>query len=268
MIPPTGRRVPIPADEAKSGLRIPRQVRVPKTADLVADHLRRQIVRGELREGDALPPETELMEMFGVSRPTLREAFRVLESEALMSVRRGAHGGGVVHAPNIDSAARYAGLVLEYRSTTLADVYEARNALEPPCVALVAATRTEDDLRVLRAALARETDTAASIEQRVVRQTSFHDLLIERCGNETLKLLTSMLGHITSAATLARVTTDSNGHGDEMVHLGAKAHAKLMTLIEARVATEAEAVWRRHLSDTTRYLLGQPGANTVLDLLG
>ncbi|EIV96383.1 transcriptional regulator, partial [Frankia sp. QA3] len=61
-----------------------RHVRVPKTAELVAAHLRRQIVRGELHEGDALPPEAVLMEQFGVSRPTLREAFRVLESEALI----------------------------------------------------------------------------------------------------------------------------------------------------------------------------------------
>jgi DNA-binding FadR family transcriptional regulator len=268
MIPPTGRRVPLPADEPQTGLRIAREVRVPKTAELVADHLRRQIVRGELSEGDALPHETELMEMFGVSRPTLREAFRVLESESLISVRRGAHGGAVVHAPNIDSAARYAGLVLEYRDTTLADVYEARNELEPPCIALLAAKRTQDDLEVLRAALARETDTSMPIEERVRTQTSFHDLLIERCGNETLKLLTAMLGHITSAATLARVSSDTNGHGNEMVHQGAKVHAKLLTLIEARDAEQAEALWRRHLTETTRYLLDHTGASTVLDLLG
>jgi GntR family transcriptional repressor for pyruvate dehydrogenase complex len=268
MIPPTGRRVPFVADEPPTGLRITREVRVPKTAELVADHLRRQIVRGELREGDGLPPETELMEMFGVSRPTLREAFRVLESEALISVRRGAHGGAVVHAPNIDSAARYAGLVLEYRGTTLADVYEARNALEPPCIALLAASRTNDDLSALHAALAREADESASIEQRALQQTSFHDLLIELCGNETLKLLTAMLGQITAAATVARVATDTNSHGDEMVHLGAKAHAKLVTLIEARDVEQAEAVWRRHLTETTRYLLDHPNADTVLDLMG
>ena len=46
-------------------------VRVPKTAELVAGNLRRQIITGELQEGDALPPESELTEHFGVSRPTL-----------------------------------------------------------------------------------------------------------------------------------------------------------------------------------------------------
>ncbi|MCK9921275.1 GntR family transcriptional regulator, partial [Frankia sp. AgPm24] len=45
--------------------RVGQHVRVPKTAELVAAHLRRQIVRGELHEGDALPPEAVLMEQFG-----------------------------------------------------------------------------------------------------------------------------------------------------------------------------------------------------------
>ena len=71
-------------------------VRVPKMAELVAARLRRMIVRGELVEGDALPSETALMEEFAVSRPTLREAFRVLESESLINVRRGARGAGPV----------------------------------------------------------------------------------------------------------------------------------------------------------------------------
>src|SRR4051794_39864856 len=53
-------------------------IRVPKTAELVAAQLRRQIIKGELREGESLAPESILMEQFGVSRPTLREAFRVL----------------------------------------------------------------------------------------------------------------------------------------------------------------------------------------------
>src|SRR5690349_4407942 len=83
-------------------------VRVPKSAELVAQSLRLRIVRGELREGDGLPPENVLMQQFGVSRPTLREAFRILESEQLITVHRGARGGGRVHAPNGDVAARYA----------------------------------------------------------------------------------------------------------------------------------------------------------------
>ncbi|WP_235433332.1 FadR/GntR family transcriptional regulator, partial [Protofrankia coriariae] len=146
-----------------------RRVRVPKTAELVAARLRRQIVRGELVEGDALPPEAVLMEQFGVSRPTLREAFRVLESEALISVRRGAHGGARVHTPNGDVAARYAALVLEYRGTTIADVHQARALLEPPCVRRLAQRHTEEDLARLRAALAAVEAATADADRPAAR---------------------------------------------------------------------------------------------------
>jgi len=63
-------------------------LRVPKTAELVADSIRGQIVRGELNEGDTLPAEADLTLQFGISRPTLREALRILESEALITVSR------------------------------------------------------------------------------------------------------------------------------------------------------------------------------------
>ncbi|MET9089695.1 GntR family transcriptional regulator, partial [Streptomyces sp. NPDC004237] len=121
-------------------------VRVPKTAELVAARLRRMIVRGELAEGESLPSETALMEQFAVSRPTLREAFRVLESESLINVRRGARGGARVQIPEGTVAARYAGVVLEYRGTTLKDVYDARTVIEAPCAGLLAERRTDEDL--------------------------------------------------------------------------------------------------------------------------
>ena len=62
---------------------------------MVAAELRRQIVLGKLKQDDQLPSENALMEQFGVSRPTLREAFRILESEGAITVRRGVRGGAV-----------------------------------------------------------------------------------------------------------------------------------------------------------------------------
>jgi len=130
------------ATEARSSV-TGQSFRVPKTAELVAAHLRNQIVRGQLVEGDSLPPEAELMADFGVSRPTLREAFRVLESESLITIRRGARGGAKVHGISPTTAARYAGLLLQARGTTLADVYQCRIILEPAAARLLAERPTE-----------------------------------------------------------------------------------------------------------------------------
>jgi DNA-binding FadR family transcriptional regulator len=219
------------------------EVRVPKTAELVARRLRRQIVRGELLEGDALPSETALMEVFGVSRPTLREAFRVLESESLISVRRGSHGA------------------------TLADVYDARRIVEPPCAGRLAASRTSADVERLRVAI-EHAEALEDAAAQVHAQTSFHQLVVELAGNVTMGVLHGMLQGIIDAATdtrVARVARPAEAKAAQ--HGGAKAHRRLLELVEAGDVEGAEALWHHHVQETTTFLLSAQAHMTVLDLL-
>ena len=67
-----------------------------RLAEQVADELRRRILGGELADGSVLPKEDELLLEFPVSKPSLREAMRILEAEGLLRVRRGKLGGAVV----------------------------------------------------------------------------------------------------------------------------------------------------------------------------
>ena len=131
-------------------------LREPKMADRVATVLRRMFIRGEITEGTMLPPESELMERFGVSRPTLREAFRVLESESLIQVQRGVRGGARVTRPRRETLARYAGLILEYEGVTLKDVYDARMTLETPMVVQLAKDRNPAVIAELEKIVERE----------------------------------------------------------------------------------------------------------------
>jgi DNA-binding FadR family transcriptional regulator len=245
------------------------EIRAPKTAELVAAHLRRQIVRGELQEGQALPPEAALMAQFGISRPTLREAFRVLEAELLISVRRGARGGARVHTPSVDVAARLAALVLEYRGTTLADIYEARNVIEPPCAGLLARRRTPEQLRRLWAEVERAEAVIEQPNQLIRIHTEFHALVVDFADNETLRVLSGMLRHIIDTANWERVAEDAGSPGERRAtHRGARAHRRLVELVEAGDAAGAEELWRRHLVEAAEYLTSGPTAGTVLDLLG
>src|SRR6266542_5635440 len=236
-------------DEAqRERMVISSEIRAPKTAELVAAQLRRRIVKGELREGDALPPETVLMEQFGVSRPTLREAFRVLESELLISVRRGARGGARVHTPNVDVAGRYAGLVLEHRGATLADVFEARNIIEPTCAGLLAKRHNDEQLRRLWAEVERAEAVLDDPNRMIRAHTEFHALLVDFAGNQTLRVLSGMLRHIIDTANWTRVALDAGNPSERRAtHRGARAHRRLVELIEAGDAEGAEALWRKHL---------------------
>jgi DNA-binding FadR family transcriptional regulator len=106
-------------------------VHVPKAAELVAQALRARVLSRELVPGDRLPPESALVAQYGVSRPTLREALRLLEAQELLEVRRGAHGGAVVRRPSTRPAADAIALWLmlgQPAATRLPDAWAAQIA--------------------------------------------------------------------------------------------------------------------------------------------
>ncbi|BCB88584.1 FadR/GntR family transcriptional regulator [Phytohabitans suffuscus] len=237
-------------------------------AEVVALELRRQIVKGELQESEALPSEAALMAEFGVSRPTLREAFRVLESESLITVRRGAHGGARVNAPSPDVAARYAALVLEHRGTTLQDVLTARSIIEPACVRRLAEIRTDEDLAKLRAAVKLSRSTVAHPVEQMTHQTNFHALVVELAGNKTLALLASILRQIIAVANHEAVEAEAtSAKNTRALRRGFRAHEKVVDFIEARDGESAVQLWRTHLLEAEDYLLQGHQKLTVLDLM-
>src|SRR4030088_162219 len=115
-----------------------RQLRQPRLAELVADELRSRVTSGAITDGDMLPKLEDLLEEFQVSKPSLREALRILETEGLVTVRRGELGGAVVHPPGHRDAGYMIGLVLESRNVPMEDLAGAIRRVEPICAALCA----------------------------------------------------------------------------------------------------------------------------------
>lgn len=254
--PPTGR------DQER--------VRVPKAAELIAADLRRQIVRGDLAEGAALPPETKLMQQFGVSRPTLREAIRILESERLISVRRGARGGARVHRPQLEVVTQYAGLILQADGATLKDVYAARKVIEPPLAGMVAERRPERELQLLKDCVrGEETVLGKDSKATAAYFARFQKLMGEASGNTTLGLIATMLAsvvdkHVAGEAAGRRGQADRTADDARTL----KAHKKFLKLVEAGDVEGAEQFWRRHMDFVGRLLMREYGATTVVDLVG
>src|SRR6201996_638958 len=108
-----------------------KRVRPPRVAEIVAESLRSRILSGTRSDGDLLPKQEELIAEYGVSPPAIREAFRILETEGLITVLRGNVGGAIVHLPQSTTAAYMMGLVLQSRGVPLADVAQGMCRLEP-----------------------------------------------------------------------------------------------------------------------------------------
>jgi len=230
-------------------------LRVPKTAELVANSIRRRIIQGELSEGDTLPPEAQLMEQFGISRPSLREAFRILEAERLISVKRGSRSGARVSLPKVESVSRYASYYLQASGVKVSDIYQARLALEPHIVRKLAGKPSANAVERLRAEAERLESFIGSDRERdyMVASAAFHSVLVEVGGNATLHFLTRVLEdviaqyqkrHVTSAAESAERKRDREK--------GVKSITKLIDLIEEGDVAAAEKHWRLHLTTTNK----------------
>ncbi|HYH51425.1 MAG TPA: FCD domain-containing protein [Acidimicrobiia bacterium] len=220
---------------------------MPTAAQLVAHDIRRRIVLGELADGESLPPEATLMAQYGISRPTFREALRILQSESLLTIRRGSRGGARVHAPNIEPVAHAAGLLLQHQGTTLEDVYEAMRIIEPPAAGLLARQSSRTARKALREALDDERAAADDPAKFAMASTLFHEAVIRLAGNRTLALFGGILHEILEAHSELVYRTETNP-ARRSQH-SAAAHEGLVELVEARDAAAAEQHWRAHLDE-------------------
>lgn len=234
------------------------QLRQPRLAEMVAGILRDRIVRGELEDGALLPRQEDLLTEFNVSKPSLREALRILEAEGLINVRRGNQGGAVVHVPTADNAAYMIGLVLKFRSVPIADIAEAIKRIEPVCAGLCAA-REDRGTEVLPALRRIHDDIVDNIDDAVAftrLSRHFHEELVARCGNETLILIVGALERLWSAqeeAWAERAQAAGTFPERHYRESGVKAHKRIITLIESGDVERLHKHAREHLESSLRY---------------
>lgn len=227
------------------------QLRQPRLAELIAGVLRERIMRGDYRDGEVLPKQEDLLAEFRVSKPSVREALRVLETEGLIHVRRGNQGGAVVHRPQFHDAAYMFGLVLQSRDVGVADVGTALRYLEPACCGLCA-ERPDRELVVARLrevhaqCVALVDDDIAFVEH----MREFHELLVSECGNETMKAVVGALEVLWSSVETAWAQSAAGTHeypGHEMRQQGLRAHGRIIELIDAGDSDGVVRAASRHL---------------------
>jgi DNA-binding FadR family transcriptional regulator len=226
---------------------------------MVAADLRGRIISGQLKDGDWLPRQEDLLDEFQVSKPSLREGLRILENEGLITVRRGNRGGAMVHAPAPANAAYVIGMSLQFQDVPIADVAQALLHLEPVCAQLCAARpdRHEEVLPVLQdihAQFAEAVDDAIAFT-RLSRQ--FHEEIVSLCGNDTLIVVMGALNSLWANewdTWVARARREEDYPDRQARTLGVRAHARILRHIEQG---QAEASWKQmgfHLESALRYV--------------
>jgi DNA-binding FadR family transcriptional regulator len=225
---------------------LPRRRRA-KFAHVLAADLRKQILSGELAADQRLPSEAGLIETLQVSRETLREALRILESESLIEIRRGRGGGAIVRRPRLDSVSRYVGLLLQVRRATLADLEEARTVVEPSLAELSVRRCGDDELQGLVARYREETEAAEDPERFEELAASFDGVVPDLCRNCSGAVFARVLRDVYHGEMVAAPGEPSAAALARLAPTVLAGHDAFLKAARRRDAGRAKEAWRKHL---------------------
>jgi len=219
-------------------------------SEVVAEAIRGQIATGQLSPGEMLPPESSLLEQYGVARSTMREALRILESDGLVRIERGTKGGARVQEANLAPVARRVGLHLQLRGADLEHLVEAQAIIQPGAVGLAAISRTTQDLSRLRATVA-WVAASEDVGEYIEAVAAFTARLLEATHNPVVAMFWELTLGLFREGIDAIV--DEYGivaeSGDELFTSSASTFGELVDLIEAGDDVGAESFWRGYLRD-------------------
>lgn len=206
-----------------------------------------------LPPGERLPSEADLAERFGTSTPTVRQALRVLESEGLVTMRRGVKGGPVVRRPAIDDVARTVGMFMQLDGVSQQELFEARRMLEAEATRRLASRPPGAALAELRSSLAdyaRSIDTGEA-EAAAAEHVRFHHLLLEQSGNRAVGILGEMTRSIIAGLADSSIELLHYHHPElgwrEAARQSLAAHRQIVDRITAGDVDGAFARVRQHL---------------------
>lgn len=143
------------------------------------------------QEGSYLGAEDDLLARLGVSRPTLRQAAKIVESDRLISVRRGLRGGFYAERPNAADAIRSLARYLRLNGASLADIVQVTRPVSEEACALAAVNAT-DSQRERMLSFAAQIDTRETRLDIVAAETALGRMIAEMSGNPAIQLITEI----------------------------------------------------------------------------
>ena len=210
----------------------------------VQDRLMQRIQTGEIAPGEQLPPERELMEVYGVGRPAVREALQALERSGIVEISHGERARVVVPSAHnliqqIASGARH---LLQMQPETLEHLKQARIFLEEGTARMAAQHATPADVADLRARIQAHRDSLPRLDEFLQHDMAFHRAVARIGGNPIFPAIVEAIFQWASDYYQPLVRAP----GAELLTLAE--HTRLVDAIEARDPDDAAAAVRAHLA--------------------
>jgi DNA-binding FadR family transcriptional regulator len=235
-----------------------KKVDISSAARSAAQMLREECLQQP--EGSHLGSEDELVRRLGVSKPTLRQAARLLEHEQLIVIRRGTHGGFYVRRPDVDTVVHTAAIYLHTRSATMRNMLDASLALMTETIR--SAVKCEDEgLRNRLAGIARDAADGAGLQRRAMIRSDaeFGEVLGLMTGNPVIQLFVSIIWDF----GLGQTGMSIGGRDPAWVREWSLIKARLALAVLDRNENEALAALRKRTDLLTRWF--ESGLNLPVD---
>jgi DNA-binding FadR family transcriptional regulator len=220
-------------------------VRTRRTFEEAVEQIADRIRIGELRTGDRLPSERDLARIMQISRPTVREAIRVLAEAGAVEVRPGARGGIFVAADFVP--AKLLSRTSELRVDEMATVLEARRLIEPRVAMLAAARGRDDDFAAMQRTIDRQIallddgGVLAHEDRFLELERQFHLTMARATGNPRLA------GIMRSLIRDLEIARDMVMHVPLVADWTIDIHERTLAAIKAGDLERIEAVMGEHL---------------------
>ena len=214
----------------------------------IVEQIESAIARGELKPGERLPSERELVAQFGASRPTVREALRVMESSGLVRSRPGDPNGPEILPFSTTVLAKQMTRLAQVDGMSMAELISFRMILDGSASMLAARLRSQDELAEIEQTVATmEGAINKGFEQFSEADVAFHDAVAQASRNSLIQVCNTVVRGVVLALIADKVTRARNSKA--LMRESLEHHREVLEAISAGDGPGAARISRRNLYD-------------------
>ncbi|TMQ17034.1 MAG: FadR family transcriptional regulator [Candidatus Rokuibacteriota bacterium] len=221
----------------------------------IVRQVKAMIAEGRLKGGDRLPPERDLAEKFVVSRTSVREALRALESLGLVEIRPGE--GTFVREVSIDALVEPLALLMVSQREAIGELFEARRLLEPSLAALAATRATPEEIHEMERILEEQAKEVAGGRTGLQQDAQFHSAIGAAAHNRAItRIAHAIMDLLTQSRedSLNMPGRPTRSHED---------HRRVLAAIARRDPDGARRAMLEHIEAVETLVLGADGTSSA-----
>lgn len=213
------------------------------------------IVSHNLAPGAKLPQEKDLIQLFGVSKGTIREALKALEVQGLVEIVTGPGGGATIAAVSEQRMMDLLGNFLYFRTPTVQQIYEARIILEPELAVSTIGHLTENHFARLALLIQKTSLPTTKPEERREQRSAelkFHDVLAEACPNTWLAFICRFMNRFLAEFITFRKVYMSPQRGFARSNLAC--HEALLAALRQKDTQAVRRIMAEHMQQAASHM--------------